>query len=304
MSAYILAQRARELLQALALAGLSKRDADALSWNLFSQADSRFCSLFELEILLKYLDKITKAKCAYQFLQFCPPEGARPFRLRKALPEIRAVLFDLDGTLADTAHDLGASLNILRDAHDLPPLPDSDLRAVASHGSVEFIKLGFDISPTHPRFEPLREEFLRIYESRVCEETHLFSGIEDVLNALHAKHMPWGIVTNKPKRFTEPLIAKLCANCPPGVVISGDTLSKTKPDPAPLIYAAARLNIRPEHCLYVGDAERDMAAGRAAGMKTVAALYGYLDLAEVPTWHADTQIMEARDLLPLLDILR
>lgn len=306
MSAYILAQRARELLQALALANLSKADADALSWHLFSQADSRFCSRFELEVLLKYLEKIAKTKLAYQFLQKCPPEKTpkAPLRPREALPTIRAVLFDLDGTLADTAHDLGASLNMLRDAHDLPPLPDSELRAVASHGSDAFIKLGFDIPPSHPRFEPLREEFLQIYENHICDKTHLFSGMEQVLNYLQNHEMPWGIVTNKPARFTEPLVAKLFAAYPPGVVISGDTLAKSKPDPAPLIYAAARLNMHPKHCLYIGDAARDIEAGHAAGMHSIVALYGYLDLAEAASWEADTQIVEAQDLLPILDILR
>ena len=213
----------------------------------------------------------------------------------------RAVLFDLDGTLADTAPDLGAALNRLLIEEGMAPQPYSAIRPLASHGARGLIGLGFGVTPQQPGFSALRERFLAHYEQHLNEETTLFDGITTLIEGLVARGWRWGIVTNKPARFTDPLVAQLVLPHRPGVVVSGDTVGVPKPDPRPMQYAADQLGVDPARCIYVGDAERDIAAGRAVGMQTVLASYGYISSIDTPhTWGADLAISHPLGLLDLL----
>ncbi len=218
---------------------------------------------------------------------------------------ISAVLFDLDGTLADTAPDLGLALNRLLIEESLPPQPYKAIRPVASHGARGLIELGFGITYEHPDFTRLRARFLDLYDTCFCEETRLFEGVPEVLSALADRGLAWGIVTNKPSRFTDPLVAVLGFPHHPGAVVSGDTVGVPKPDPLPMYHAAELLGVAPECCLYVGDAERDIEAGRRAGMKTVLADYGYIAEFDCPhEWGADFRIAHPMELLTHLPIQR
>lgn len=214
---------------------------------------------------------------------------------------IKAVLFDLDGTLADTARDLGAALNRLLAEEDLPPQPYAAVRPIASHGARGLVSLGFGIDKTHPRFEEYRLRFLDLYEHSFADETVLFDDINALLREIDARGLKWGIVTNKPMRFTDRLVPALPFAVPPAVVVSGDTVGVAKPDPAPMLHAAQQIDIAPEHCLYVGDAERDIQAGRAVGMKTVLVNWGYIaDSDDTDSWQADITIDQPLALLPHL----
>jgi len=200
----------------------------------------------------------------------------------------RAVLFDLDGTLLDTARDLAGALNRVRMAQGHDPLPFAAIRPYVSHGSFALTRLGFGIDDSHPEFEPLRRRLLDEYHAELATHTRPFDGIDRLLDWLVARPLKWGIVTNKPGWLTTPLMAQIRLAQRPGCVISGDTLATRKPDPAPLIHAADILGVAPADCLYVGDAERDVAAGRRASMATLIALYGYLGPADQPAeWGAD-----------------
>jgi N-acetyl-D-muramate 6-phosphate phosphatase len=215
---------------------------------------------------------------------------------RAALP-VRAVLFDLDGTLADTAGDLAAALNRVRADRALSPLPLAVLRPHASHGARGLLHAGFGITRESPDFEPLRDAFLDYYAGAICEQTQLFAGADLVLAEIERRRLRWGIVTNKATRFTLPLLEHLALARRAGAVICGDTTPQTKPHPAPLLAAAAALAVDPAECVYVGDAERDITAGQAAGMKTLVARYGYLRDEDAPErWTADGLI----DSLPAL----
>jgi N-acetyl-D-muramate 6-phosphate phosphatase len=214
---------------------------------------------------------------------------------------VRAVLFDLDGTLADTAGDLGAALNRVRADHALAPLPLEVLRPHASHGARGLLVAGFGIGRESPQFEPLRDAFLAYYAAALCERTQLFFGAESVLADIERRGLRWGIVTNKAARYTLPLLERLSLSARAGAVICGDTTPQAKPHPAPLFAAAAALGIDPAQCVYVGDAERDIVAGRAAGMKTLIASYGYLGDDDDPTqWAADGFISSLPALLEWL----
>jgi phosphoglycolate phosphatase len=214
---------------------------------------------------------------------------------------IKAVLFDLDGTLADTARDLGAALNRLLAEEGLPPQPYATVRPIASHGARGLVSLGFGIDKTHPRFEEYRLRFLDLYEHSFADETVLFDDINALLREIDARGLKWGIVTNKPMRFTDRLVPALPFAVPPAVVVSGDTVGVAKPDPAPMLHAAQQIDIAPEHCLYVGDAERDIQAGRAVGMKTVLVNWGYIaDSDDTDSWQADITIDQPLALLPHL----
>lgn len=211
---------------------------------------------------------------------------------------IAAVLFDLDGTLADTAPDLGLALNRLLAEEGRPTQPYTSIRPIASHGARGLIGLGFDIGPSHPDFPRLRARFLDLYDACYCEETTLFEGVSELISALAERNIPWGIVTNKPSRFTAPLLAALHLPSQPGVAVSGDTVGVAKPDPKPMYYAAEMLNVDPAQCLYVGDAERDIEAGRRVGMTTVLADYGYIASTDQPhQWGADIRISHPLELL-------
>jgi 2-phosphoglycolate phosphatase len=213
---------------------------------------------------------------------------------------IQGVLFDLDGTLADTAADLGAALNRLLAEHGREAQPYAAIRPIASHGARGLIELGFGITPAHSEYDQLRSDFLNHYEQALCEHTRLFDEVPELLDALNSRSLRWGIVTNKPSRFTDPLVAQLPFANRPGTVVSGDTCGVPKPDPAPLLYAARELELPPSQLLYVGDAERDIEAGRRAGMTTIIADWGYIDATEQPEqWQADFRIQTP---LQLLDI--
>ncbi|MBI5751279.1 MAG: HAD-IA family hydrolase [Hydrogenophilales bacterium] len=214
---------------------------------------------------------------------------------------IGAVLFDLDGTLADTALDLAYALNELRRRHGLAPLPHETIRPQASHGTVGLLKVGFEVSPKSPNFAALRAEYLELYTQHICDRTVLFPGMAELLDELEARKLRWGVVTNKPARFTLPLLKALNLEHRAACIISGDSTPNSKPHPEPLLTAAAQVRVAPAACLYVGDAERDVEAAVAAGMKALIANYGYLDLHDQPdTWGAYARIDTPADILGFL----
>lgn len=211
---------------------------------------------------------------------------------------VRGVLFDLDGTLVDSAPDLGAAVNRMRALRGLTALPDADLRPHASHGARGLLGAGFGVTPGAPEFGLLREEFLAQYAAALCVRTVLFPGVTALLDALDALCLPWGIVTNKATWLTLPLLDALNFRQRPGCIICGDTTARAKPFPDPLFAAANVLALPPSACLYVGDAERDVAAGNAAGMATLVARYGYIRRDEKPEqWRAHGHIESPLELL-------
>jgi phosphoglycolate phosphatase len=210
---------------------------------------------------------------------------------------IRAVLFDLDGTFADTAPDLTYALNRVRGTRGLPPLPLAATRPYASQGARGLIGAGFNLHPGDPGYDALRDEFLAIYADNLCRETRLFAGIPELLDRLEAQALPWGVVTNKAERFTLPLLDLLEVRSRAACVIGGDTTGRIKPHPEPLLAASRAIGHAPEACIYLGDDERDVEAGRAAGMKTAVAMWGYLNGQAPETWNADRMIAQPLDLL-------
>ncbi|TAM52885.1 MAG: phosphoglycolate phosphatase [Paraburkholderia sp.] len=216
----------------------------------------------------------------------------------------RAALFDLDGTLADTAPDLVAAVNKMRRDRGLEFVPVEQLRSFASAGARGLIGGAFGIGPDDREFAPMREEFLANYETDLCAETTLFPGIAELLDALDARGVRWGIVTNKVARLTMPLVAQLGLAARAGCVVSGDTTPHSKPHPAPLLHAAETLALPPAQIVYVGDDLRDVQAGFAAGMATVAAAYGYCG-ADLPPamWHAQHIVDTPQQLHLLLTAL-
>ena len=213
-----------------------------------------------------------------------------------------AVLFDLDGTFADTAPDLGAALNYVRSMHHLPPLPLEITRLQASHGSAGLIKLGFNVEPDSAKFPALRDALLAHYSANICTHTTLFPGMAELIDTLEQRGLPWGIVTNKPHRFTLPLMQALDYAKRAACLVSGDTCAHAKPHPEPLLYAAKIMGVAPQNCLYLGDDKRDMDAGRAAGMKSLIALFGYIDPnADLKAWQAAGAIATPLELLPHLN---
>lgn len=213
----------------------------------------------------------------------------------------RAILFDLDGTLADTAPDLGRALNIQRNRHGLPPLPDATIRPYASHGSRGLLGIGFGLKPEDPLFAAMRDEYLALYDEVFCENPVLFDGMQDVLTSIEKLGMPWGVVTNKPRRFTVPLMQALGLAQRAASIVSGDDCERPKPHPDTLLLACRQAGTDPEACWYIGDAERDIIAGHSAGMRTFVATYGYLGEDDEPElWRAHGMIASPRDLLKLL----
>ena len=213
---------------------------------------------------------------------------------------IKAALFDLDGTLADTAPDLAYAINRMRAARNLPALPLAATRAYTSLGARGLLGVGLDVTPAHPDYNALREEFLAIYADNLCRDTRLFPGMPELLDKIEQRGLLWGVVTNKAERFTHPLLEQLGVRHRAACIIGGDTTGKTKPDPAPMFAACERMSVAPPHCVYVGDDLRDMQAGRAAGMTVVAARFGYLNGSDPATWGADAIIDEPLDLLGYL----
>ena len=218
---------------------------------------------------------------------------------------IDAVLFDLDGTLIDSAPDLGAAVDRMRTKRGLPSLPLSHYRPMAGAGARGMLGLAFDIAPGHPDFDAMREEFFVNYEACMTERTFAFDGVAALIGELCARGLSWGVVTNKAERFSLPLTRGMPLFATAATVVCGDTTPFAKPHPEPLLEAARRMNIAPHRCVYVGDDERDIVAGRAAGMFTVAATYGYLGkAAETSAWGADASIDHPQGLFEVLPLKR
>jgi len=211
----------------------------------------------------------------------------------------RAVLFDLDGTLADTAPDLAAAVNLLRSARGLDATPYELLRPTASAGARGMIGASFGLTPQDAGFDELKNGFFDNYEAAIAVHSTLFDGVPALLAGLEAAGVAWGIVTNKPARFTDPLLP-LIGLAHAGCVISGDTTAHAKPHPAPLLEAARRLGLAAEACWYVGDDLRDIQAGQAAGMPTVACAWGYCGATEPAAWNADYLLPTPQALLQLV----
>lgn len=215
--------------------------------------------------------------------------------------DIDAVLFDLDGTLIDSAPDLGAAADKMRVDRGMTSLPLADYRSMAGAGARGMIAVAFGLTPQHPRFEEMKEEFFSNYEVRLTALTYVFDGVAELIASIVGAGLKWGVVTNKSARFTVPLTQAMPIFETAHVIVSGDTTPHAKPHPAPLFEAARQLEILPRRCMYVGDDERDIVAGRAAGMPTVAAAYGYLGAsADTATWKADATISEPGMLLNFL----
>lgn len=214
----------------------------------------------------------------------------------------KAVLFDLDGTLADTALDLGVALNRMLQKHELPPQPIEAIRPLASHGASALIELGTGICRDLPEHAALRQEFMNEYELCFTDKTVLFSGINELLLSLDKRQIKWGIITNKPQRFTDRLVPKLGLSVKQAVMVSGDTTTAPKPSTIPMFYACDQIRVPAAKCLYVGDAERDMQAGRNAGMTTVLAEWGYIATTDRPsTWAVDHMIQHPSQIIDLLE---
>ena len=214
---------------------------------------------------------------------------------------ITTVLFDLDGTLVDTAPDLGYALNLQLERHGKPTLSDATIRPVASHGSRGLIGLGFGVTPADANFLALRDEYLALYDTVFTRSPKLFDGMDEVLKILEKQQLKWGIVTNKPRRFTQPLVESMGLLARAACVVSGDDAAKPKPSPETLFFACKEAQVKPEHCIYIGDAARDIEAGKAAGMKTAVALFGYIDKSDKPQeWGADALIKTPQEILKIL----
>jgi N-acetyl-D-muramate 6-phosphate phosphatase len=215
---------------------------------------------------------------------------------------ISTILFDLDGTLVDTAPDLGHALNLQLQRHGKAPLSDAAIRPFASHGSRGLIGLGFGITPQDDNFIKMRDEYLALYDTVFTRSPVLLPGIAELLQAIESKGLKWGIVTNKPRRFTQGLIESMALHPRAACVVSGDDAPQPKPSPATLLLACSQVGVKPEHCMYVGDAERDIIAGKAAGMKTAVALFGYIDVTDKPhEWGANALINTPKELLEIIN---
>jgi phosphoglycolate phosphatase len=208
----------------------------------------------------------------------------------------RALLLDLDGTLLDTAPDMAAALNVLLIEEQRPPMPFAQIRPVVSHGSVGLLRLAFGELPADEH-QRLQQRFLAIYRQALAVHSQLFAGFTELLQELRTRQLRWGIVTNKPGWLTDPLLATLGISAQADCVVSGDTLQQRKPHPLPLLHAAKLLELAPDQCVYVGDAERDIQAARAAGMCSLVALWGYIADTDQPhEWQADGMIEQPEQL--------
>lgn len=220
-------------------------------------------------------------------------------RIGNRKPKFDAVLFDLDGTLIDTAPDFISTLNKLLKEEQRPPLDSDSIRKTVSHGARALITLAFGLQQGDDGFEPLRDRLLNLYAENLSVESCLFSGADRLLAVLEKKQIPWGIVTNKPSLYAIPLVRDLNLNC--SSLVCPDQVTHTKPHPEPLLKAAAELKVSCDRCLYVGDHRRDIEAGQGAGMKTVAALYGYIEDHDAPSsWQADYHIDSIDEILAIL----
>ena len=215
---------------------------------------------------------------------------------------IEAMLFDLDGTLADTAPDMARTVNLMRKKRGLPMVPLEQVRPHVSKGARGMICSAFEMTPEHPDFQAMREEFLEIYGGNLCVDTRLFPGMAEVLDRLEAKDIAWGVVTNKFERFARPILDVLGLGTRAAVVVGGDTCPRAKPFPDPLLYAASAIGVAPARTMYVGDDERDVQAARAAGMPVIVAGYGYLGDGPPPeAWKADGIVNSASEIGKWID---
>lgn len=211
---------------------------------------------------------------------------------------INAVLFDLDGTLLDTAPDLVYAINRLRNEHGLSDLSLETIRPIVSHGAKAMLKLALGIDENDKNFQSIREYFLEIYQNHLADDTQLFPNIDKVLTHLEAQRIPWGIVTNKPTKPTLVLLKALDLHLRPGCVICGDSLPTNKPDPGTILHGCEKLKQAPANCLYIGDAATDVIASKAAGTLSLVALYGYINANEDPyAWQADGYIKEPLEII-------
>jgi len=225
-------------------------------------------------------------------------EGALSSPAPAVASRTRLVLFDLDGTLVDTAEDLASAVNRCRTDRGLQPTPPLELRPWTSHGARGLIRRTFGLEPGDAGYDALRTQFLDYYEQALCVHSRLYDGMEQALSAIEASGRIWGVVTNKPARFTRPLLRALGLERRAACVVSGDTAAHPKPDPAPILHALAQCRCEAGASIYVGDDLRDIQAGRAAGVGTVVAAYGYsASLADVTQWQADLVIDRPQDLL-------
>lgn len=214
---------------------------------------------------------------------------------------IKAVLFDLDGTFADTAQDLAEALNFVLQKNGKETLTFDEIRPVVSNGGIALIKLGFKIEQDHPQFDEYRQQLLEYYEKNIAKWTRPFEGMEAVLNYLEQQGVAWGIVTNKPAWLTDPLMAALTLPTQPQCIVSGDTLKTRKPDPEPLLHACELMNCVPSDTIYIGDAERDIQAGQNANMQTLVALFGYIGEDDNPhSWGATDLVNHPHDIIEWL----
>ncbi|MEJ2308042.1 MAG: HAD-IA family hydrolase [Gammaproteobacteria bacterium] len=217
------------------------------------------------------------------------------------MPDIRGLLFDLDGTFADTAPDLAFALNETLRAYGQRQLPYERIRPVVSHGGIALIRLGFGMESGDEGFEERRQFLLDVYKDNLFRHTTLFDGIAELLDNLDRRAIPWGIVTNKPAWLTDPLMQAMRFTERTDCIVSGDTCEHSKPHPQPMLHAAGLIEAAPGKCLYLGDARRDIEAGKAAGMMTAAAAYGYIEPHDpAESWNADWLIAHPLELLPLL----
>jgi len=216
---------------------------------------------------------------------------------------IKVVLFDLDGTLADTAPDLAFALNRTLEKHGRAPLPLEVIRPHVSHGGIALIRFGFQIEQDHPEFETYRQDLLAFYLENIHRETRLFPGMEEVLTRLEHHHIAWGIVTNKPSWLTDPLMAAMGLTGRAACIVSGDTTANSKPHPEPIHHGCNLAGGSAAQCLYVGDAARDIEAGRTAGAATLIALFGYIGEDDTPDkWGADGAIEHPTEILNWLGL--
>lgn len=211
------------------------------------------------------------------------------------------IFFDLDGTLVDTAPDLGLALNMQREHHGLATMSQDKIRPFASHGSRGLLSVGFGLTPAHPDFPAMRAEYLELYDQVFTRSPVLFEGIAELLNAIEKKNLRWGVVTNKPRRFSEPLLKAIKLSERSACLVCGDDAPRAKPHPDTLLLAAKQTGTRPADCMYIGDAERDVQAGVAAGMRTVVVLYGYIAETDKPKeWGADFLIEQPSEIMAII----
>ncbi len=213
----------------------------------------------------------------------------------------QAVLFDLDGTLLDTAPDFTTSINQMLKRHQRPALTENDIRATITHGSAGLLSHAFQCNENDANFETLRAEFLDIYFTQLAEKSCLFPGLATLLEVLDQRDIPWGIVTNKPRRFTQAILERLDLQSAPQSVVCPDDVEHNKPHPEPVLLACEQLGVSPRHTVFIGDHLRDIESGRNAGTTTIAAAYGYIDTDEHPQdWGADYLITDSRQLIGLV----